>query len=136
MNMAKKFRTKRKEIRDIEIEDEDGNVHLYLLRELNGSGRDEYFNKMSGKVNIDMETGKPTGVRDFTNMNADLLGKCLFTQDKNEPVPISVIQDWPGETLDELFKMALDLSGLKAATTDQERDEQDARIKNELGVSG
>jgi len=103
-----RFTLKRKEV-EVEIEHEDGVVHVYTIRELSGTGRDSYLSSMAGKFKFD-ENGKPSGVKDFNGLQASLLARCLFRDEAL--VPEKVIQEFPSSTVEGLFDVAQEVSAL------------------------
>lgn len=113
--MAKKFVLKLKEIKDIELEDEAGTKMVCSMKELTGTKRDEYLNKMSAGAELD-ENGKPLRM-DFTNLQAQLISLSLYN-DKGQNIPVMAIQSWPSSVVEELFNMAQELSALGKASAE------------------
>jgi hypothetical protein len=116
---VKRFRLVRKQI-PVELEDAGGKVLRCVMRELDGQERDKFLNIMSTRMKTDAK-GKPSGVKDFTNLQASLLVASLFKPD-GKPFTSAELQKFPSSTQTELFKMAQKLSGLdeKAETTSTE----------------
>lgn len=104
-----KISLKRKEIA-VELEDGNGIVKNYTLRELDGTQRDKFLNIMSETMKNGPD-GRPVGLKTFENFQANLLTKSLFDE-SNQPVPVQVIQTWPTSALTTLFDMAQKISAL------------------------
>jgi hypothetical protein len=115
---VKRFRLVRKQI-PVELEDAGGKVLRCVMRELDGQERDKFLNIMSTRMKTDAK-GKPSGVKDFTNLQASLLVASLFKPD-GKPFTSAELQKFPSSTQTELFKMAQKLSGL------DEKPEDDAK---------
>jgi hypothetical protein len=107
--MAKTYSAKRKTM-EVPIEQEDGNIKIFLMKDLTGTDRDAYLNKIAGKVKMDSD-GKPTGVKDFTGLHADLLALCMFDE-SGAKVDKKIIQEWPSTLQMDLFEEAQKLCGL------------------------
>lgn len=116
--MAKKLSLKRKQV-EIEVEVADGSTKTFILKELTGSERDQFLNVMASKMRVGTD-GKPTGVKDFTGLHANLIGLSLWVDEQR--VEPGVIQTWPASTQAELFAMAQELSGLTIKEGEQEKN--------------
>jgi len=108
-NGRTRLSARRKEV-EVDIEEDDGSVRTYTVRELNGTLRDQFFDSMNRRA-----TGITSeGVRSFKTfkgMYSDLLSLSLFDA-HDQPVPADTIQQWPSSTQEELFRIASQLSGL------------------------
>jgi len=105
----------------VEITDVNGTNHTYKLRALNGAERDSFLNIMSGRMKYN-DLGKMQGLKDYTDLHASLLSRCLYT-DEEKLVTISELRLFPATVLAGLFDAAQELSGLdkeakKAAKND------------------
>lgn len=108
---------KRKKVRII-LED-DGEEKSWTLRELDGTERNKFLNKMASRVKIGAG-GKAVGIKSFDGFQADLLKMCLFDEN-GEAINIEDIEALPSSTQQELFKKAQQLCGLDK---DEEKDEK------------
>ena len=114
----RRFTLKRKEI-PLELENPDGSLDNFIMRELVGIQRDAWLNKMKKKGEI--STGGAIKVTDFTNLQADLLCMCIY--DSNDKlVELKTLQNWPASLQSELWDMAQELSGLKAKATEEAKN--------------
>ena len=117
-----KFALKLKEV-PVQITDAGGVERAYVLRELNGHGRDAYLNEMGGRMKFNVE-GKTEGLSDYTNLMSGLLSQCLHDE-KGELVGKKELQEYPASVLSDLFEAAQELSALdkgaaKTAKNDSE----------------
>lgn len=122
MAEPKKFTSKRKTI-PVEVEDENGVSHSYTLRELSGTLRDKYLNRM--RQRSAPGAGEGAGFAQFKNYEgfvADLLCLSLFDAD-GKAVDGKVIQEWGSATQMELFKMAQEMSGLGKAAVEEAKND-------------
>lgn len=106
----------------------EGKKKFYVLREVNGQARDLYLNNLAGRLK---GSGDTSTVRDFRDMQANLLSRCLYkkvTVDKEDPpskstpeqlermeeIPVSVeeLRSWPARVQSLVFDRAQKLSGL------------------------
>lgn len=99
-----------------EIEQEDGSVQVYTVREFDGTGRDEYFELLSNKVDVDM-TKKTGKITKFGGLYTDLLSKTVYDPE-GKLVSAEVIAKWPSSAQEELFKEAQELCGLNKEAED------------------
>ena len=98
---------RRKEV-PIILETEEGEKRL-VLREMTGKMRDEYLQGISGKMRYDSQ-GKPSGLKSFKDLQADLLSFCLY--DGDDCVKIEEIRELPASAQKELFVKAQELNAL------------------------
>lgn len=98
-----------------------GTSRTYALRELDGTERDRYLNLLAARTKVGKD-GKPQGIKDFKDLQADLVSKSLL-DDNGENVPTNMIQKWPVSVQAKLFKMAQKLSALE--------DESEKEAKND-----
>lgn len=104
-----KFSLKLKEI-PVQITAVDGSPKSFVLRELNGRGRDEYLNEMGGRMKFNAE-GKTEGLSDYRNLMSGLLSQCLYDEE-NKLVDEKTLQEYPASVLSDLFDAAQELSAL------------------------
>jgi hypothetical protein len=115
---VRRYSSRREEI-PYEIEGEDGVVQQYVLREPESPARDAYMTQLAAKMRLD-KMGRPVGLKDFTNFQADLIGKCLYKQPENTLVPVAQVQKLPPHVQTDLFKEAQRMAGLTAGAQDEE----------------
>lgn len=82
----------------------------YTLREMTGQSRDAYLNFMAGRMRHD-QSGKPSGIKNFDGMQADLIARCLFDPDKKRVDP-KTISRWPSKVQQALFEVCQEMNGL------------------------
>lgn len=101
---------RRKEV-PVVLEDDEGGVEKkWTLRELDGTERNKYLNKMTSRVKISRD-GKAVGIKSFDGFQADLLKVSLFDEN-DEPISVEEIEGLPSSTQQTLFEKAQELSGL------------------------
>jgi len=85
----------------------------FVLKELDGVGRDAYLNDVGHRVRIDKD-GKAAGVKNFKGMQAALLTMSLrkVVGGKEQAVSLDEIQSWPAKVISKLFDAAKELSDL------------------------
>lgn len=105
----------------VELEGENGEVKKWKIRELNGTQRNEYLNKMSSRVKMD-KNGKSIGIKSFDGFQADLLSKCLYDEE-GELVEAEDIESLPSNTQQKLFEKAQEISGLSVSSGEIEKNE-------------
>lgn len=110
--MTKKKLSARRKEEAVDIENIDGSVVEWTVREMDGDTRDEYMKTRQANFHHDKQ-GQETGVKDTKDLLTNLLKFCLFTAADNKPVPVEVIRPLPTTTQQELFQMALVVNGLK-----------------------
>lgn len=89
-----------------------GQVTDYILRELDGEGRDAYLNNLGSRMRHNPKDGTPQGVKNFTGLQSSLVSKCLFTKEGDKPVPETEVQKFPASVQSALFERAKEISGL------------------------
>lgn len=102
--------TLKRKVLPVELEGEDGAVKNYLLKGMSGRERDGYLNDMGDRIKLGPD-GKPSGLKSFEGVQANLVARCLYTAE-GAKVPQETIQDFPAETLNKLFETAQKLNGL------------------------
>jgi hypothetical protein len=107
MESELKFSLKRKE-RPVVLE-LDGVETPYSLKELDGVGREAYFEYMD-EQSVRDEQGKTSGFKSGTNLRIKLVSLCLYSAD-GSPVSVAVVGSFPGTVLKELDKVASELNG-------------------------
>ena len=96
---------------DVQLENpETGKVDTYILREMDGTSRDQYLSFVGGRMSGD-EAGK---ISNFEGIQANLLHACIFkvVGDKETRVPIGTIQKFPSRIVTALFDKAKEISGM------------------------
>jgi hypothetical protein len=104
----------------VEIEDAQGMVHTFTLREMVGLERDRWLNSMGDRVKVD-GSGKMIGLRKFENMQASLITKCLYDQ-HGQLVQEKVISTWPSTAQKALFEMCKEMNGLNDEDEEKEKN--------------
>jgi len=118
-----KLSLKRKE-EEVEIEDENGTIKHYFLREMLGEQRDKFLNVVAGRFKYG-EDGKAKG-RDFTGQYSDLLGFCLYDSVTKTLVPPKVIQTWPASVQKALHRAAEKINGFNEDAEEAAKNESPA----------
>jgi len=101
----------------------DGKNHV--LRELNGSQKGKYLNKMSKQITLN-EKGKISGFKDLAGLETALLSLCLYDE-KDVLVPIEILESFPSSVLGKLQEAASELNGLN----EKGQEIIEAEVKNE-----
>ena len=104
-----KFKLKLTEL-PVEIENEDGTVSTYILKEMDGSQRSTFLNDSTRRIKL-KPNGEPESVSDYKHMQENALTLCLYDPD-GKLVPVNVLEKWPGAVLTALYKAAQELSGM------------------------
>lgn len=94
---------------DVKLKGKDGVGHDWLLRELSGSERNRYLNKM--KTRIKVGANGATSIKSFDGFQSDLLHLCLLDEE-GERVAKDVIEGLPSSSQLALFNRAQKISGL------------------------
>jgi len=102
-----RFSLERKE-RSVILETKEGGETFYTLRELDGAGREAYFEYMSNQTLRD-EKGKGIGFKPNTNLRIKLVSLCLYNE--KGQVSIEEVAAFPGGVLKELDEAASKLNG-------------------------
>jgi len=92
-------------------DNKDGTEHRYVLREFDGAGRDMYLNAMGKKMRHDA-TGKPAGLKDYNEIQALLVCRCMFPFGEKAAVDIGWVQTLPSRKLQLIFKECQRICGL------------------------
>lgn len=98
-----------------------GNFSYYTLQELDGTERDKYLNMLGQRMKVGKD-GKPQGIKDFKDLQADLVSRSLLDSESKN-VPVAMIQRWPVSVQSALFKQAQRLSALE--------EESEKEVKND-----
>lgn len=111
--MAKlEFSLERKEV-EVELTDPaSGVATTYVMRELDGKGRDSYLTNISGRLDT---SGGSNSVKNFDGLQSALLSRVLFEDvgdGKYKKVSDATIQSWPARVQTALFDEARDMNGL------------------------
>ena len=110
--MKMKFTTTSKTV-PIQLENKQGAIAEYELRQTDAATRDKYMDSLMPRMRMDKD-GKPAGVSRFDGMQADLLTHTLWNKD-GLAVRKDVIQSWPASTVSALFQEAQKLNLLNSA---------------------
>ena len=105
----------------VEIENEDGSVSTYVLKEMDGAKRSTFLNDQSWRVKLKPD-GEPESVSDYKHMQENALTLCLYDPD-GKLVPVAVLEKWPGAVLTALYKAAQALSGMGEVQKDEAKNE-------------
>jgi hypothetical protein len=100
-----------------------GQAADYTLEEMNGTQRDSYLNDVANRVRVG-PNGKSGGVKNFTDLQAGLLARCLRKPD-GTLVSVKEVQQWPSSVQSELFIRAQDLSALGDDADEKEKAKND-----------
>lgn len=103
----------------VEVEQSDGTVDEYELREMTAVTRDRYLDKLQKRMQLDVN-GRAAGIRKFEGMQADLVASCLFRKTDGKGVSEDVIQSWPASAVVALFAAAQELNRLKQVAEEAE----------------
>lgn len=113
------FTLKRTE-KTVKLENPDGTVSNYTLKELTGEERDKYLSGMAKKMKTGPD-GKPIGLRDFEGIEADLIFLSLYDE-KGKNVPTATIAKYPSRVQRMLFQAAQKLSGLDETAEEEAKN--------------
>ena len=103
--------------RPVHFKAKDATIHGEL-RELDGTGRDEWMNFVASKAKFGPD-GKPTGAKDFKGVYSFLLVRSLF-KDDGTPFTEKEINAWPSSAQEKLFKASQKLSGVDGEDAETE----------------
>ena len=103
---------------DVVLKGSDNEEHKWLLRELSGSERNRYLNKMTGRVKVGANGA--TTIKSFDGFQYDLLHLCL-RDEEGATIDKETIEGLPSSTQQALFLRAQKISGLD--TEEKEDDE-------------
>lgn len=95
----------------------------YEIRDLSGANREKYLKEIAQRYT--MRNGKPVRLKDPEGMMADLLCKSMYRMPDNEgeeerQVTKEFLQSIPGTKVEQLFKIAAEMSGLNADLANEE----------------
>jgi hypothetical protein len=117
------IRLQRKQ-KNVTIEDENGVVRPYVVREMMGNIRDQWLNTMAERMKLD-KSGTPVGVKEFKGLQTSLICRCLYDQN-GKLIPETTIANWPASAQKALFEMCQKLSGLDDSAKDKEAQEKNS----------
>lgn len=87
----------------------------YILKEATGKAANAYRNR--ALESTEFQNGRPVSVKGLASLESFLISMCLFDE-KNKPVPQSVIESWPARVQKKLFEKVKEISDLgEQATT-------------------
>src|SRR6185369_7931602 len=97
----------------IDLELEDGTVKTLVVKELMGTGREEFMQLQASKIRTDAQ-GNPVGVRDTKGITVKLLSLGLYEPDAVEHLTEAAVRalQLPSRTEDELVTMITEMSAL------------------------
>jgi len=95
----------------------------YVIKELNGTQREQYMNQMKARSEKDLKTGKTIGIKSFEGIHTSILALCLYKEGSESPVKEATMKGWPASVLERLAEEALKLSGMSVKGKTQEEDE-------------
>lgn len=108
---TKRFSLRRK-TQEIILELENGTEQKYLLKEFTGEGRVLYYRRMFELGKTDVDVKLPLDKLVLTSFT--VVGLHLHQEGQDEPVGEEfVAKNIPSATIDELFDLCKDLSGLR-----------------------
>lgn len=122
--------TRRKEV-EVDVEENDGTIRTYTVRELSGALRDQFFDSMNRRSTGVTQDGIRS-FKTFKGMYSDLLTLSLFDA-HDQPVPAAIIQDWPSSTQEALFRIASELSGLDKKAAEKAKNSSTETVSEEAG---
>ncbi len=105
-----KFSFRRNEV-PIEIENEDGSIGKYIIREMTGAQRDVYLKAAMSKARFD-GTGKVAQVMDPTGLQPLLISLCMIDVTTEKYVDTKFVNNIRTTTQNELFELCSKINGL------------------------
>jgi hypothetical protein len=117
----KKFALKLKE-ELVDIEDKDGLVVTYVVREMDGPLLEEFMASGSSRMKLDAK-GNAVGVKNMKGINADLISRHLFRQSDNMQVTAETVKSWPSSVQLGLAKLCAELSGLSEKALEEAKND-------------
>lgn len=102
--------------RPVKLEDKDGNVQEYELRELKSNVRDQFLDRFTSRLQTDNK-GNVTGIKPgkYEGMQAELLVLGLYDPVTSKLVDKKFVDDLPSTAVTELFKAGQVLNGMRQA---------------------
>jgi len=107
--------SKRQKMEQVEIEEEDGNVWLYEIRELSGPERSQYIEEVSSKMVYDKKGNPIPGSVKTSGMEENLISRHLWRcnpDGQKVRVEATEIAKFPSSTRQYLLMRCRELSGL------------------------
>jgi len=95
----------------------------YVLKEATGSDACIYRNAMLNSTTLGTD-GKPTGLKDFANVEPLLVSLCLYNSEDRR-VTLEAVNTWPSKIIKSLYAKAKEISEL------DETEEDDEAAKND-----
>lgn len=90
----------------------DGKDIKYTLREMSAADRDSFLNNFNKRFELD-EKGKPKRIKDYENMQSDLVWRSMFDE-AGKKLNNSTVQSWPGRVVHALYMACSKLNNLDA----------------------
>jgi len=104
----------------VEIEDQNGEVTVYTVRELSGAEREKYLDTVNARMKF--EDGKPVGFTSYEGSYTKLVSMCMVDDDGKKVNP-ETVKNWPQSTVEELFRLAQRLSGLDLRAEEEAKND-------------
>lgn len=117
MSEQPKRYSRRLKTKPVEIENEQGVVEVWTLKELTGADRNRFLNVQGKKI----KTQNGVEVKDYTGLCSDLLCLCLVSP-HDKLVTAAEVDSWPSEMQMDIFKDAISLSGLDKKSEDETKN--------------
>jgi hypothetical protein len=107
----------------VELVNPDGTKKEYILKEMDGRGRDKYMNQLQS--NMVMKDGKPQGLKDYEGMHSSLLVRTLFDKESGKAASKEFIQGLPARVTAALFGASQTLNALSDSPETEEAVKND-----------
>jgi len=88
----------------VTLETAEGQTEQFEIFEMTAAIRDVYLDTLTQRVTLD-PSGRPTSVKKFKGMQADLLVLCLKRKNGVE-LTVDEIQGWPSSVVAQLYELA------------------------------
>jgi len=113
--------TKKRKAKPIEIEQEDGTVKDYTIKEMMGPERAAFLQQHVKRLKINPANGKVVGVENFSGIQSALLCRCLYDDEDKLVKAADIDKEFPITLQDELFNDAFYLNGLDKMAENREK---------------
>lgn len=94
----------------IEIEQKDGKIKEYEVREMTQGQKEDYQSKMRDKV-VYNKQGIPLGIQNFRGQAAELLTRCVYDVASGRKVVGEDLATWPTTTVEGMMEDAITVNG-------------------------
>lgn len=105
-----------------EIEDKDGKVTEYFLRELDAPQREEYQDHRQKMIEFNKQ-GNFKGLASAKGSSTKLLSMCMYERETNKLVSERFVRSLGSRTIEHLHNKALKLSGLNVEAEDDAKND-------------